>query len=158
MKFILTSAIPLMGKSTYAAKLVRTEKNATIVCPDTIRGQVCGDESDMSRDGFIWNKLIPERLSFEAAERNTVIFDSTDKNEKSRRNIMKMALAAGYTEFECHFIRPNLQVALERNKTRERKLPVEVIERFTREWTEPSLGEGFARIVEIKACQGGESE
>lgn len=150
MKFIILSSAPLMGKSTYAAKLVQTEKNLVITCPDTIRAQVTGSESDMSRDGFIWGKIIPEQIKLNYLDGNSTLFDATNVSIKRRAEVMKLGKAAGYTEFECHFIRPNLELALERNKIRPRKLPVEVVEKFAREWTEPTLGEGFARIVEIK--------
>jgi predicted kinase len=139
-----------MGKSTYAAKLAQTEKNTVITCPDQIRGQLTGSESDMSRDGFIWGKLIPEQLKLNYLDGNSTCFDATNVSIKRRAEVMKLGKVAGYTEFECHFIKPNLNLALERNKTRERKLPEEVIERFVKTFVDPSLSEGFAKIVEIK--------
>lgn len=141
---IILSGIPGIGKSTYAATL-----GIKIICADQCRKILTGNESDMSRDDYVWGHLLPEQIKVAFGNREDCLFDSTACNIKRRKEIMKMGKRWGYTNFECHFIEPNLEVALKQNLMRERKVPEEVIRNFAKKWEVPTLEEGFSRILNL---------
>ena len=143
-KFIVLSGIPGQGKSTYAATL-----GVKIICADTTRKTLTGNESDMSRDDYVWGHLLPEQIKVAFSNREDCVFDATNINVKRRREVMKMGKRWGYTNFECHFISPNLEVALKQNLMRARQVPPNIIENFAKKWEVPTLDEGFSRILDL---------
>ncbi len=148
-KLIIIAAIPAMGKSTYANKLAQSNQNLVIVCPDTYRKNVTGNESDMSRDGFIWGQLIPEAFKLAKLDGNDAVMDATNCTIKRRKEIIKMGKEAGYSIFECHYFEPNVELAFKRNKSRERFVPESVILNFAQKWEIPTLYEGFSAILDL---------
>lgn len=149
IKIIVLSGISGSGKSTYAAKLSK-EIDAEIVCPDTLRGRITGNESDMSKDGYIWNQLVPLELRKALVYHTTVIFDSTACSVKSRKSIIKTIrdINKNY-QIECHYFKPDLELAKKQNLLRERKVPIEVLESQAKRWQIPSIEEGFSEIRPI---------
>jgi len=68
------------------------EKGLTLedirVCPDDIRREVCGDVSDMSKDGYVW-KLAEKRVKDKLDEYDYVLFDATGTSKKARKFLNK---------------------------------------------------------------------
>jgi len=86
--------------------------NDIIVSPDSIRKEVCGDVSDISKDGYVW-KLAKTRLKETLDKYGYGVFDATGVSGKGRnsflknfKNISKIAII-----FE-----PNVELAKERIK------------------------------------------
>jgi len=146
-KFIILSGIPGQGKSTYAKKLALKE-NAQIICPDSLRKDVTGSEDDLSRDDYIWKFLVPERVLFWADKKENIIFDATQINRKARLPMIKRAQYIGYY-IECHYMKPDVELAKKQNVERDRKVPDFVIDDFAKKWEIPMLDEGFDKIAEI---------
>lgn len=150
LRFIILSGIPCSGKSTYAAKLAK-EIGAEIVCPDTLRKEVTGSESDMSRDGYIWGSLVEERIKlFALIREKSILFDATQINKRARKPILEIAKRLGNIQIECHYFVPNKELAKQRNLLRTRQVPEKVIDSFTAKWECPSLEEGFHSITQIE--------
>lgn len=143
-RLIILCGISGSGKSTYAAKLA-VLIGGTIVCPDSLRKEVRGDESDMKADGHIWNELVPLRLR-EALTKGHAVFDATQLNPKARKPIIAIGKEMG-AQIEAHFFPPDVVKAKEQNLMRLRQVPSEIIDKQSAKWKEPSLDEGFADVI-----------
>jgi predicted kinase len=149
LRFIILSGLPGSGKSTYAAQLAQ-EIEAEIVCPDTLRKEVTGSESDMSRDGYIWGSLVEERIKLIVLIRDkSVIFDATQINRKARKSITYIAKQLKNIDLECHYFEPDVKVAKFQNLKRDRKVPENIIDNFAMRWETPSLDEGFTVLKKL---------
>lgn len=150
-KFIIMASISGMGKSTYAEKLAK-ETNAEIICPDVLREEVTGDAGDISQDNYIWNKLVPTRIETAIKNHNrNIIFDATQLNPKARKPIIDYVKQFSNDSIfiECHYLEPNLELALKQNKMRTRQVPEWVIENQFKKWIVPDYKEGFSIIKKI---------
>lgn len=146
----LLSSIAGMGKSTYANKLA-SQTGAIIICPDTIRGELSGngDESDQTHNAAIFNTILPQRIVKAFIGGYSVILDSMNLKIRDRKRWMNIAREHKFS-VECHFIRPNLAIALKQNKMRSRNVPEDIIQKQFNNWHEPdSLFEKFDKIVEV---------
>lgn len=145
---ILLMGLPGSGKSTYATTLLTRYPNAALICPDTLREEVTGSESDLSRDGFIWTHLIPIRMNGAALNQRPIIFDATMVSRKARKPIIAHAKELGY-RVAVHVVRTSFDECVKRNASRTRQVPVEVIERMRDRWADPTLDEGIDEIVSV---------
>lgn len=148
VKFIMLCGIPGSGKSTLARKLKRELGTLTmIVCPDKIREDLYGDES-IQGDG----KKVFEIAygSMVAALKNgiNVIFDATNVKAKDRKNVLKRI-----EDIKCkkylYYIPISVEEAMKRQEGRERKVPIEVVQRMYDNFQEPSMDEGWTCIEKI---------
>lgn len=148
-KIIILAAISLSGKTTYADKL-RSEGDYYIVHPDNLRFRITGNESDMSKDGYIWNQLVPLEIAKGILSKKDVLIDATNLTQVRRKFFIDIVRGRDKDiPIECHYIEPNLQLSLERNKIRERKLPESVIIKQFNSWQEPKIEEGFSKVIKI---------
>lgn len=136
------------GKSTYSAKLLKELSHASLVCPDNIREELTGDVADQSKNGFIFNSVVPIRINGAHGQRKHVVYDATCYNRKNRKSIIEHAREQGY-QIVAHIFRTPIEVCQARNAARDRKVPASVIERQFENWQEPELSEGIDRIVEV---------
>jgi len=149
---VLLVGISGSGKSTYASKLSK-EINAKIISSDNCREELTGSKSNMSNDGYMWTKVLPERLEKEL-QGNNVIFDSTACYKKPRKWIINMAKSMS-AKIECHYFEPDVKRALIQNRLRlERQVPEEVIHRQAANWQTPETDEGIDLILNLdqKSC------
>ncbi len=80
---ILMVGLPYSGKST-KAKQVSKEKNAPIVCPDTIRIALHGKKFIPESEGFVWAIAKTMVKALFLAGHNNVILDATNTTPKRR--------------------------------------------------------------------------
>ena len=116
------------GKSTIA-KCFAEKNNAEIVSTDEIRKMLFGNE-EIQREG---------RRVFEAAymatrahlnHRRSVVFDATNTTMKGREEVLRAVADC----LECKqrvavLVTPPIEICLERNNKRNRKVPKKVIQR-----------------------------
>lgn len=147
MKLYITVGIPGSGKSTYTNKIISETDNVKVISPDEIRGELTGDVSDQSRNADVWG-LAHKRLHESLSSDCNVIFDSTAVDKKSRKNLIKIG-----KKYDAEIIAlafpVTFETAVERQKGRDRQVPLDVIQRFSDKFTLPSKKEGFddVRII-----------
>lgn len=142
----MTVGIVGSGKSTFVKKL-QAETNATVVCPDDIRAEVCGSIADQSKNGYIFTKLVPERIKA-GLEKGDVIYDATCYNRKNRRDICILAKSLGATVV-AHVLRTPFEECYVRNAARtERVVPEFVLDRMVAGYEEPD--KNIEKIDEIR--------
>jgi predicted kinase len=131
MKDILMSiGISGLGKSTFLKQQV-AGKPHIYICPDDIREELTGDASDQSRNWQVW-KLTYDRfekaLRADSPESRTIVLDATFLNRKSREKVLNILRKRQAGDRLWIYEFPvNPQLAVERQKQRERQVPEHVI-------------------------------
>lgn len=136
------------GKTTYANQLLASVRDSYHLSPDECRLELTGDMSDQTRNGFIFNTLVPIRMNGAHARKLNIVFDATNPSKKARKEIIKHAKKLGY-RVEAHVFRVPIEVCIARNEARTRVVPTEVIMRQFAQFQEPTLDEGLDAIVEV---------
>lgn len=143
---IVLSGIPASGKSTYC----NTMKvwHFLIVCPDTIRKELYGNESIQGNGKEVFDHAY-EQLQLLGECCQNAIFDATNLTATRRQKLVEK-MRPYYDTIVCHYFRPNFEKSVEQNEKRERKVPKGVIHRMCYQWEEPTVEEGFDYVAEIK--------
>lgn len=150
-KLIVGIGIPGSGK-TAVLKDFAERRGYAYVCPDDIRKEVTGDASDLSKDSLVWKEAY-KRVEEQLQNGNSVIFDSTFTNDKSRKEFLGLGRKWGAEKIEGVLFDIPLELAKERNQNRERKVTEEVLEWMYKglHKVPPEIAEGFDVIVKIDA-------
>ena len=148
VEFIMLCGIPGSGKSTLARKLKRELGTCTmIVCPDKIRENLYGDESVQGDGKKVFEIAYAEMC---AALKNgiNVIFDATNINRRNRKTVLRKI-----KDIRCrkwlYYIPVSVEEAMKRQEGRERKVPIEVVQRMYNDFQEPVMDEGWDCIQKI---------
>ena len=135
------------GKSTWTADRFQPTE---VVSSDTLRAVVGAGEDDLTASEAAF-RLLDEIVRERTRRGMTTVIDSTGLDAESRSRWSQMARAAGMPVVAVAFDTP-LATCLERNTTRERPVPQDVIKRQHRNFTTVvgSLeAEGYDRIETI---------
>lgn len=137
--------IPGSGKSGYLKNYAHSI-GATYISSDETRGEITGDEGDVSKDDEVW-PLIYTRVH-EALDKGHLVLDATNSNGVKRRHMVDHILEKANGVTGMYFDLP-LNLALERNRVRERVVPTEIIEAMYQQLQDdpPMDDEGFQYII-----------
>jgi predicted kinase len=152
-KIIIGIGVPGSGKTTLL-KSFASKNNYIYICPDEIRKELSGDESDQSRNKEVW-QIAKDRVR-EASKKNlTCVFDATFAYKKPRREFVFFVREAGYNYVQGVFADTDLDTAKERNNKRHRNVPSEIIESMYSglDKDQPSLEDGFDALFTFDEFQ-----
>lgn len=146
---------PGSGKSTWWENgiqngIIPQEGETIRINMDEIRKKITGNESDQSQNTKV-AKFAQESLKNALSLKvPTIYWDNTTARPRYRKEIIRPAKAAGY-ECICLYFKLPVEIVLERNLTRERFVPEDIVRRM---WNSikknpPSLEEGFDNIITI---------
>ena len=135
--------LPGCGKSTYASKL----KGFTVLSSDAIRKEIYGSEEVQTDPKRVFT-ILYNRMEQLVSKGENVVLDATHIKKKDRFVALKIAHKYNQPVEAIVFDVP-LDVCLERNNSRERKVPESAYERMLRQYERPTLEEGFSNIVSI---------
>lgn len=135
--------LPGSGKSFYAKNL--SEKTEAIIhSSDAIREELLGSEEDQSESPKVF-ELLHCRVKKDLSNGRDVIYDATNINSKRRRAFLQELI-----KYDCKkiaiFIATPYEKCLERNNTRNRKVPEQVIKRMYMSFNVPCIQEGFDEV------------
>lgn len=113
---IIMVGLPLSGKSTLAKKISEHMPNITVVCPDTIRLALHGNQFIGAAEPFVWAvaQIMARTLLIQG---NTVIIDATNTSSDRRKMWVQMA-----KEFKKPLIIYHIQVSADVCRERNQKL------------------------------------
>lgn len=132
------------GKSTVARTELATE-NTVIISSDDIRGEICGDVSDQSKNDEVF-KLFHQRIRRNLEQKKDVIADATNLSMRSRRAIL--GTVAGLDVFKrCYLVPKPFELCLRDNKLREKVVPDEVLQKQIRRFQICFMEEGWDAIT-----------
>jgi len=116
---------PGSGKSTYIESMYPHLKNVSM---DDERKRLCGDTSDMSRNQEAFENCFRELRDL-MRKRESAIWDATNTTRKIRRRLIDLARQNGVEVVMIYFDMP-LDLVLERNRTRDRVVPEDVVLKY----------------------------
>lgn len=153
-KLYMMIGLPASGKSTTRDELekvlTKRKEKFTVVCPDDIRGELCdGDVSDQSKNKEVF-ALAFKRLTQNLRGGTSVIFDATNVDKKSRRNVIKIGKSAKAGVIGV-WQDTKKELCVKRNKARDRVVPEWVIQKMHDRFRKPDLKEGFDSIIRVDA-------
>lgn len=115
------------GKSTLSNSLMKTNPGAVLICPDTIRGELCnGDETDQSKNDFVFSLFYRRVRDNGKLKTKTLILDATNVNK--RNQILKVVRESGYEPVLVYLNTP-YHTCIARNSSRSRVVPEYVIKK-----------------------------
>lgn len=141
--FVITVGLPASGKSTYANKLAE-EINATIFSSDKLREELFGDVNEQAKNVKLFQEL-HKRIKDCLKSGKSAIMDSTSISSKRRRSFLEELNKIDCYK-QCIVMATPYEQCLENNAMRDRKVPVEVIDRMYRSWNTPYWFEGWDAI------------
>lgn len=137
--FILLSAIPGSGKSTWAKKYQELHPNTHIVSSDEIRVALWGKPNDFRDEKRVWDTFLETINNYAATEESvTVIADATNLQNKFREMYFKSTPL-----FDRHILvlfKIPFEVCQMQNKMRskDRVVPDHAMERLKEEYEDPT--------------------
>ncbi len=136
--------LPGSGKSHIAEELAR-KNNAVVYSMDEIRGELCGDVGDQSRNDEvfgIWVNKIRRALK----HGQNVIADATNVTKHGRRSFLAMFDRIPHQTI-AHVAYKEVEDCIIDNLDRSHPVPPEVIKETKEKFTFPTKTEGFDNIV-----------
>ena len=148
---IVMCGIPGAGKSTRAQMMAEEDKRngieSVVYSADDIREELYGDASVQDNQARTF-KILEERVEKALKEGKTVYYDTTNRHKRGRRQLVKKFRPMA-DKIICVFVNPPFNVANERNNSRERVVPQEVMNRYAQQLTIPSKKEGFDMVYVV---------
>jgi len=146
-KLIVMVGVPASGKSTLSKKLI--EKGFHYMNADSIRLEMYGDEIIQGDKEEVFN-LFFQRLEEALKQELDIVVDNTNLNQKQRKPILDRAKNAGYTDVQLWLLDVPLELCIERNKSRTRQVPEDIIANMFMELNRtgrPQRAEGKVVII-----------
>lgn len=143
-RVIVLVGLPGSGKSTYIKQY-----NLPALSSDALRQLLADDETDQTIHARVFatiRYLLRQRISL---GRPVTYVDATHLTPAERRPYIVMAERLGF-RVEALFFDVPPEVCKQRNRTRPRVVPDEVIDAMAARLVRPSRAEGFARVWVIK--------
>jgi len=146
---------PGSGKTTVRNKLIKTKlKNnkdlPLLVCPDEIRASmlyssITGVFFDHSIECIIW-EIVPQILKEIIKQEKDIIYDATNLSLYNRKSIIEIFKETKY-EIIGIYINTSIEECKKRNEKRKAKVSDEVYTKMSNIFIEPSIDEGFKKII-----------
>ncbi len=135
-EFIFSIGAPASGKTTF---LKKNYVNYEFISMDDERFRLCGTMADMSRNQEVYEncfKILAEKLN----RKKSCIWDATSLTRKARRRLVQLARNTGAKVTAVYFD-ISFKELLNRNLSRERHVPEDVILRFHESIQTPKIYE-----------------
>lgn len=139
--------LPGSGKSTIAQKVKNTLRDTIIVSRDNVRFSMINKEDQyFAKEKEVFKTYI-NKINQYLSEGYNVIADATHLNAASRNKLLKNV--HGYNELIAIVANTPIENCLERNSKRSgrKKVPDETIKSMANNFHEPTLEEGFDKII-----------
>ena len=147
----ITVGCPASGKSTYVKNYVDDNKqNGMYLSSDELRAKFGSGESDQTCTNQVFS-YIKQKINEILQDKNDgyLIIDATSINKKNRREYIELA-KKNKSKIVAWVFERNRDILIDRNKNRDRVVPISVIDRMISQYEKPSVDEGFDEVIEIQ--------
>ena len=137
--FILLSAVPGAGKSTWAEQYRLSHKHVKVVSSDEIRKEITGEFQNFEHEDEVWSAYFSLINKYaEEEEEVTVIADSTNLKNKYRK--IYIDRVKGFDRKILIVLKKDLETLLRQNKERRESqiVPEEVLINMFKGFEDPS--------------------
>ena len=141
--------LPASGKTTLAEYLAK-ELDCVVVSTDKMRAVLYGDESIQGNGKEVFD-LAYEQAELWGLRGDNVVFDATQLTKRARKQTLDR-LSHLFGKCVCVFADTPFEVCMERNKARDRVIPVSVMRRMALQLQEPTVEEGFKFVERHFSC------
>ena len=141
---VLAIGLPGSGKSSWFKR-----HELTPLSSDMLRAILFDDPTEQRFQDLIFSNLRSMLKARLIARRPLNYVDATNLTAHDRASWIKLAKDYGYEVQAVYFDVP-LDVCLQRNAKRERKVPDDVMRRMAGKLTAPTFEEGFSKITMVR--------
>lgn len=153
-KVLMSIGIPGAGKTTYWKKFIKAN-GAIYASPDAVREEMLGDYRYRTHEQNleVWDRIFAG-VKQALAESKDVVIDGAYVERHYRREDIALYRQWGADKIIGYWFKTPLEVALERNRGRNKPLPDDVLEQANRrlQSEKPNLEDGFDEIRVIEAA------
>ncbi len=144
---VLAIGLPGSGKSSWFKR-----HNITPLSSDMLRALLFDDPTEQRFQDLIFSNLRSMLKARLIARRPMNYVDATNLSPHERNGWIKLAKDYGY-EVQAVFFDVPVEVCLERNRRRERKVPEDAMRRMAGKLKQPTFEEGFSKITVVRVKQ-----
>ena len=144
---VLAIGLPGSGKSSWFKR-----HKITPLSSDLLRVLLFDDPTEQRFQDLIFSNLRSMLKARLIARRPTNYVDATNLSPHERNGWIKLAKDYGY-EVQAVFFDVPVEVCLERNQRRERKVPEDAMRRMASKLKPPAFDEGFSKITVVRVKQ-----
>jgi predicted kinase len=144
---VLAIGLPGSGKSSWFKR-----HNITPLSSDLLRALLFDDPTEQRFQDLIFSNLRSMLKARLIARRPMNYVDATNLSPHERSGWIKLAKDYGY-EVQAVFFDVPVEVCLERNQRRERKVPEDAMRRMAGKLKQPTFEEGFSKITVVRVKQ-----
>lgn len=143
-KLIMLIGLPASGKTSFTKtlQLLHKKDDIEIISSDAIRKELFGSEEEQKYNDKVFEEVY-KRARFSIQHKKITVIDATNLNRKRRINFIKVMPKC---EVEAVVFAIPFEVCCERNESRERVVPMSVMERMYKSFQPPHYAEGFDKI------------
>ena len=142
-KLIMMCGVSGSGKSTIAMRYA-VKQSAIIFSSDSIRGEIYGDENCQKNPGRVFD-ILHQRITKALSEGFDVVYDATNLSCKRRMNFLKSIAHIDCRKI-CVVVVATPEDIEERMKSRDRKVPMEVVHKQLCQFQCPNYYEGWDSV------------
>lgn len=135
------------GKSSYIEDYFEYYKEFIVLSSDSVRGVICGDESDQTKNNIVFSWL-KTACEYFIKQNKDVLIDTTALTPETRKDFIDIGKKYDYVIAALVFETP-IDLCKTRNRLRCRKVPEHVIDKQFAKFKMPSKEEGFTLINTI---------
>ena len=139
--------LPASGKSCEAKKLREENPDIKIRSSDTLREELLSDINDMSRNEEIFD-LLHSIVKADLYNGYDTVFDATNLSVSRRKEFLE-SLSLLTCRKICIFVNVPFGLCMLRNSSRDREVPMSVMERMYETLQKPEMSEGWDEIREV---------
>jgi predicted kinase len=144
---VLAIGLPGSGKSSWFKR-----HNLTPLSSDLLRALLFDDPTEQRFQDLVFSNLRSMLKARLIARRPMNYVDATNLSPHERNGWIKLAKDYGY-EVQAVFFDVPVEVCLQRNQRRERKVPEDAMRRMAGKLKQPTFEEGFSKITVVKVKQ-----
>jgi predicted kinase len=144
---VLAIGLPGSGKSSWFKR-----HKITPLSSDLLRALLFDDPTEQRFQDLVFSNLRSMLKARLIARRPMNYVDATNLSPHERNGWIKLAKDYGY-EVQAVFFDVPVEVCLERNQRRERKVPEDAMRRMAGKMKQPTFEEGFSKITVVKVKQ-----
>jgi predicted kinase len=144
---VLAIGLPGSGKSSWFKR-----HNITPLSSDLLRALLFDDPTEQRFQDLIFSNLRSMLKARLIARRTMNYVDATNLSPHERSGWIKLAKDYGY-EVQAVFFDVPVEVCLDRNQRRERKVPEDAMRRMAGKLKQPTFEEGFSKITVVRVKQ-----